>query len=156
MDSFSLYGWPSKDNILIKVQTKKLPQIFNTLSFQKETFSNCEGKHGEELQPSALPGFTKPWLFTLKTCAAAALCFGEAKIFLVATCRPQASHSYSWGLLGSASGTAKISELRKSQTFLTPPGSPSLDQPSGKLLSFLTAKEQKKDRYSLEKQEAKL
>lgn len=47
-----LYGWPPKDNILIKVQTKKLPQIFNTLSLQKETFSNCEGKkilHGEEL-----------------------------------------------------------------------------------------------------------
>lgn len=55
MDSFSLYGWPPKDNILIKVQTKKLPQKETFPKgdiFQKETFSNCEGKkilHGEEL-----------------------------------------------------------------------------------------------------------
>jgi len=33
--------------------------------------------------------------------------------------------------------TIEINELRQSPTFLNPPGSPGLDQPSGKLLSFL-------------------
>lgn len=61
--------------------------------------SRSKGRAGP-LVVSVCPGL-------LKTCAAAALFFGEAKIFLVATCRPQASHTYSWGLLGSASGYCK-------------------------------------------------
>lgn len=37
-------GWPCKYDILIEVETEKLPQIFSSLSFQKVTFSKREGK----------------------------------------------------------------------------------------------------------------
>lgn len=63
-------SWPCKYNILIEIETQKLPQIFSILSFQKLHFQNVKVKknlHGWELEPSAFPSsFTEPWYLPYK------------------------------------------------------------------------------------------
>ena len=121
---------------------ENFPECVITLSFQKDTFSKHKdvNNYMEERLYRAL-------VFTLQTCVAAAFCsleglnyFQQQPVDLRALIL-----QVFWGL---PVATTEMHELRKSQPSHSPPGSPCLDQPSGKFLSFLTAKEQKKGKYS--------